>query len=266
MKATINGLSMNFQVSGPEAAPPVVLHHPLATNLSIWDALTAALEPHYRVVRLDARGHGHTTVPEGAYDFSTLTADTLGLMDHLGIDKARYLGLSMGGFVGQMLALENAQRFHCLSLVSTSSDMTGGREIWDQRISTASSAGMTQDLIAVSMSRWLAEPTRNARPELVSYLSNMVAQTPPQGFVGWCHAIRDFNVTDRLKQVRVPVQVIVGALDPATTPAMAQVIHREIAGSEYAEVPAAAHMLNVEQPDAFHALVLPFFAKHGPAA
>lgn len=266
MRARINDIDMTYEVLGREGAPPVVLHHPLATELSIWDELTAALEPHYRVVRLDARGHGKTDAPAGPYDMDRLADDVTGLMDHLGIAKARFLGLSMGGFVGQVLGYKAPQRFHSLTLVSTSSDMTVARAVWEGRIRAASATGMSKDLVDGSMQRWLSPEALQSKPQLVARLGKMVAETPPAGFVGWCQAICSFNVTDRLKEIRLPVRIIAGAIDPATTPAMMQVMHREIAGSEYAEVPGTAHMLHVEEPAKFHAEVLPFMAKHGPAA
>lgn len=262
-QAKINGISINYAVSGADTAPPVLLHHPLATNLSVWDDLTAALEPKYRVIRFDARGHGKSEAPAGAYDFKTLAADTIGVLDHLGIPKARYLGLSMGGFVGQILGFTHPQRFHCLVLCSTSSDMTGARDIWEQRISTVANAGITPAIVDGGIARWLAPDTIKSKPDVVSRLRDMIETTPANGYVGWCHAIRDFNVTATLKAIKVPTKVIVGALDPATPPAAARVIHREIAGSEFAEVPRTSHMLQVEEPATFAAEVLPFLAEHG---
>jgi 3-oxoadipate enol-lactonase len=266
MRARVNDIDMNYTVSGKESAPPVVLHHPLATELSIWDELTAALEPHYRVIRMDARGHGKTDAPAGAYTMSGLARDVVGLMDQLGIKKARYLGLSMGGFVGNVLGYEHPDRFHSLVLVSTSSDMSGARAIWEGRVKTVAVDGMSKPIVEGSMQRWLSPEAFKSKPQLVAWLSKMVAETPPAGFIGWCEAIMNFNVTARLKEIKLPVQIIAGALDPATPPAMMQTMHREISGSEYVEIPGTAHMLQVEEPAKFHAVVVPFMAKHGPAA
>lgn len=264
MKAKINGFTMNYQIDGNSSAPPVLLHHPLATNLSVWDELTAALLPTYRVIRLDARGHGASEATPGPYDMRTLARDTVGLLDHLGIDKTRYLGLSMGGFVGQILGIEHAARFHSLVLVSTSSDMSPTKEVWDARIKMVQADGMSKAVVEGSLARWLSPDALKGKPALVARLSKMVADTPPAGFLGWCHAIQKFNVTAELKRVKLPVRIIAGAIDPATTPAMMQVMHQEISGSEYAEVAGTAHMLHVEEPARFHAEVLPFMAKHGP--
>jgi 3-oxoadipate enol-lactonase len=267
MQATINGIGINFEIAGHQSAPLVILHHPLATNLSIWDELAAALEPRYRVIRFDARGHGKSEAPKGAYAFETLAADVIGLMDHLKVSKARYLGLSMGGFVGQYLGLLHPDRFHSLCLVSTSSNMASlGREIWDERITIVERRGMTASVVNGALARWLARDTLEKKPALVARLRAMIEATPPDGYVGWCHAIRALNVTSRIKAIRLPTQIIAGALDPATPPAAARVIHREIEGSELVVIPGVSHMLNVEAPETFHAHVIPFLAAHGPAA
>lgn len=260
MQATINGIRMNYAVEGPEQAFPVVLHHPLATNLTIWDELTAALTPRYRVVRFDARGHGKTEAPTGAYDFQTLSADTVALMDHLKIERAHYLGLSMGGMVGQFLGLDHAKRFTSLQLVATSSRIPSeARHLWVDRVKVAREQGMASQP-PTSMPRWLTEPNRQ-KPALVARLTQMIETTPLEGYAGWCQAIEKLDVTDRLKAITLPTQVIVGADDPATPPAAAEAIQRQIAGSTLIVMPAVAHMLCAEDPAAFHKHVLAFLDK-----
>jgi 3-oxoadipate enol-lactonase len=265
MKATINGIALNYEVSGPADAPPVVLHHPIATNLSVWDELTAALEPHYRVIRFDARGHGQSEAPKGGYSFPALAQDVIGLMDHLGIGKSRFVGLSMGGMVGQYLGFFHPQRFHSLCLVSTTSAVPAqARPLWEQRIRDAGTIGMAS-LVDGSLARWVVPSTLERKPALAARLKAMIETTPPEGYIGWCQVIRDLDITNRLREIKLPTRVIVGALDPATTPAMAEVIHRAIAGSDLVVMPGVSHMLQVEAPDAFHEHVLPFLAAHGPA-
>jgi 3-oxoadipate enol-lactonase len=260
MQATINGIRVNYEVTGSESAPPIVLHHPLATNLSIWDELTAALTPRYRVVRFDARGHGKTEAPRGPYSFETLTADTIGLMDHLKIGRAHFLGLSMGGMVGQYIGLMHPKRVHDLILVSTSSRVPPeGAAIWDERIKAVREKGMASQPEG-SMQRWLAAANRK-KPALVACLSKMIEATPAEGFIGWGGAIRTLNITDRLKAITLPTRVIVGAEDPATPPAAAEAIHREIKGSDLIVMPGVSHMLCAEDPPAFHKHVLEFLGK-----
>lgn len=264
MQATINGFQMTFADEGAKDAPPVVLHHPLATNLTSWDELAAALlAAGYRVVRFDARGHGRSEATAGPYTFEQLAGDVVGLMDHLGIPRARYVGLSMGGFVGQYLGLLHPGRFQCLGLVSTSSSMTAGQEIWDTRIRTASEGGMST-VVDGAMARWVAPALlAGGNPPLVARLREMILSTPARGYIGWCQAIRTLDITSRLGAIRLPTQVIVGALDPATPPAAAEVIHRGITGSELVVIPGVSHMLQVEDPAAFHRHLLPFLARHG---
>jgi len=264
MRARINGFEMSFDVSGGADKPAVVLHHPLATNLSGWDELVAALSPACRVVRFDARGHGASEAPQGPYALETLAADVVGLMDHLQIPRAFYLGLSMGGFIGQYLGLLHAGRFSGLSLVSTSSRIPDeARPLWDERIRNARAGGM-QTQVESALGRWLAPESRK-NPALVARCARMIEATPVEGYVGWCGAIRGLNVTDRLKAITLPTQVIVGSLDVGTPPAAAQAIHREIKGSEYVEMPGVAHMLHLEAPAEFHKHVLPFVARHAPS-
>ena len=264
MEATINGIRMNYAVDGPETAIPVVLHHPLATNMTIWDELTAALIPRYRVVRFDARGHGKTEAPVGTYAFETLAADVVALMDHMKVERAHFLGLSMGGMAGQYLGLGHAKRFNSLQLVSTSSRIpTEARHLWVDRVKVAREKGMASQPPA-SMQRWLTEANRQ-KPALVARLSQMIETTPLEGYAGWCQAIEKLDITDRLKAITLPTQVIVGADDPATPPAAAEAIHRQIPGSTLIVMPAVAHMLCAEDPAAFQKHVLAFLDKQNGA-
>jgi 3-oxoadipate enol-lactonase len=261
MKAKINGINLNYETSGPANAPAVILHHPLSTNLSTWDELTAALSPKFRVVRLDARGHGQSDAPTGAYTFETLAKDVVDLMDHVGIKRASFLGLSMGGMAGQYLGLLYPDRFNSLVLASTSSRIPDdAAAIWDKRIAGARAGGMKATLEA-ALARWVS-PAGLKDPALVARLSKMIESTPVDGYIGWCEAIRRLNVTDRLRGVKIPTQVVVGELDPATPVAASRAIHEAIPGSELVIVPGVSHMLHNEDPAGFNAKVVPFIEKH----
>jgi 3-oxoadipate enol-lactonase len=261
MQASINGIRLNFEVEGPGAAPAVVLHHPLATNLATWDELTAALVPRYRVVRFDARGHGQSEASKAPYTFATLSADVIGLMDHLKLERAHFLGLSMGGMVGQHLGLEQPQRLSSLILSSTSSRIPAeAQPLWDERVKNAREKGMASQ-VPTALQRWLAQSTRDSKPAVVARMTRCLETTPVEGYVGWCQAIRNLNITDRLKGIGLPTRVIVGAEDMGTPPAAAEAIHREIAGSDLVVVPGVAHMLHVEVPETFNRLVLEFLDK-----
>ena len=264
MQATINGFRMNFAVDGPDAAPAVVLHHPLATDLTIWDQLTAALKPRYRVVRFDARGHGASEATPAPYDLATLTADVVALMDHLGLARAHFLGLSMGGMVGQHLGLAHPQRFASLMLCSTSSRIPDeAKPLWEARVKAAREQGMGSQVEA-ALSRWLAPATMQGKPAVVARMRSYIEATPVEGYAGWCGAIPDLNVTDRLKGIRLPTLVIVGSEDVGTPPAAARVIQGAIAGSELVELPGVSHQLHVEEPATFNRQVLEFLNRQPP--
>jgi 3-oxoadipate enol-lactonase len=195
MKAIINGIVINYDVSGPETTPAVVLHHPLATSLGTWDALTATLNKTYRVIRFDARGHGSSAAPPGPYSFETLSADVIAVMDHVGVKKAHFLGLSMGGMIGQYLGLLHPARFHSLTLVSTSSATpAAGQALWDERIKNSIELGMAS-VVDGAMARWVAPSVLSGNPALVQRLKTMITDTPAPGYAGWCGAIRHLNVT-----------------------------------------------------------------------
>jgi 3-oxoadipate enol-lactonase len=265
MHASVNGIRLSYEVEGPSAGPTVVLHHPLATNLSIWDELTAALVPRYRVVRFDARGHGQSEASKAPYTFATLSADVIGLMDHLKIERAHFLGLSMGGMVGQHLGLDQPQRISSLILSSTSSRVPAeARALWDERVKDAREKGMASQ-VPTALQRWLAQATRDSKPAVVARMTRCLETTPVEGYVGWCQAIRNLDITDRLKGIKLPTRVIVGEADVGTPPAAAEAIHREIAGSDLVVVPGVAHMLHVEEPAVFNRHVLEFLDRQ-PAA
>lgn len=260
-RARVNAIELAYRLEGAEGAPAVVLHHPLATNLSFWDEASAALANRFRVLRFDARGHGASEAPDAPYTFETLARDVTGLMDACGIAEAAFVGLSMGGMVGQYLGLMHAARFSCLVLASTTSRIPPeARSLWVDRVVVARASGMASQ-VEPAMARWLSVQNRG-RPELVARCRRMIEGTPVEGYAGWCGAIERLDMTDRLGAITLPTLVVVGADDPATPVAASQVIHDRIAGSSLAVLPGVSHMLAIEDPAAFHATVLPFLDRN----
>jgi 3-oxoadipate enol-lactonase len=264
MRAGVNGIMLNFEVSGRAGAPAIVLHHPIANNLSTWDELATALSDDYQVIRFDARGHGASEAPRGAYAFETLAADVIGLMDHLAIAKAHFLGLSMGGMVGQYLGRLHPGRFHTLVLVATAAKVPPeAAPLWDERIRNVGALGMAS-AVDGSLPRWLTPASLQGRPELVERMKAMILATPPDGYIGWCHAIRTLDTTGWLSSVRLPALVVAGELDPAAPPPAMELIHRSIEGSEFAVLEGVSHMLHLENPAQFHRVLLPFLEDQSP--
>ena len=261
MKITANGISMNYQLEGPANAPVVTFSHSLATDLSMWNPQVPALASRYRVLRYDMRGHGGTDAPEGPYSLEQLAEDVRALLKALGIARAHFVGLSIGGMIGQVLGLQSPQILHSLIVCDTTSRMPPeAKGMWDDRIRVARAQGM-EPHVEPTISRWFTAPFREKRPDVVDPVRAMIRATKPAGFIGCCHAIAALDLTDRLHAINVPTLVIVGEDDPSAPVAAARTIHERIKGSELAILKSASHLSSAEQPEAFNRAVTTFLAK-----
>lgn len=258
MRVQANDLHVNCQVSGPLGAPVVVLSHSLGSSGVMWEQQVPALVEKYRVVRYDTRGHGGTDAPAGPYALDMLGDDAVAMLDALDIERVHWVGLSMGGMIGQNVALRYPARFASAVLCDTTSRIPDeAKPIWDERIATAKRSGMSP-LCDETMERWFTAPYRERDPQEVAVIREQFLATPTSGFVGCCQAIRDLDYTDRLHGIDLPVHVIVGADDPSTPPAAARAISERIAGASLEIIDSAAHLANVEQPDAFNRSLFAF--------
>ena len=263
MKITANGISMNYTLDGPASAPVVTLSHSLATDLSMWDPQMKALTAKYRVLRYDTRGHGATDAPAGAYTLAQLAEDARALLQALGIAKTHWIGLSMGGMIGQTLALKSPELFLSLSLCDTSSRVPAeARPLWQDRIKTAQTQGM-EPLVEGTIGRWFTAPFREQHKDVVDPVRTMIRRTPAQGYAGCCAAISTLDLTDRLSAIKIPTLVIVGEEDQGTPVAASQAIQAKIAGSQLEILKSAAHLANMEQPEAFTKALTTFLARLG---
>jgi 3-oxoadipate enol-lactonase len=138
MRIKANGIDFNYTVDGPEGAPWVVFSNSLATTVAMWDEQAAALKGKYRVMRYDQRGHGATDAPAGRYAFDTLVADAAALMDAVGISRAHFAGLSMGGATALGLALAHPDKVSgIVGCVSGCMSTPASRQQWEERIVVA---------------------------------------------------------------------------------------------------------------------------------
>ena len=257
MKAKTNGIELNYEVFGG-SGPWVVLSHSLACDLHMWDAQIDILKDHYRVLAFDTRGHGQSDAPSGAYTLDHLVEDTRGLLDAAGVEKPHWVGLSMGGMIGQLMELKYPGIFRSMVLCDTSSRIPPElAPVWAARIETATEKGMTA-VVDGTLERWFTEPFRQSRTDVTDTVAKMITATPVEGYAGCCHAIPKLDCTDQLGEVACPVQIIVGEQDAGTPVAMSQAIHSAIAGSELVVIPQASHLSNLEQPEQFNAALSRF--------
>lgn len=259
MKAKANGIEINYEITGK--GPCVTLSHSLGCDLHMWDEQMDALTRNYRVLRFDTRGHGASSAPADAYTLEQMADDVHGLLAALGIKQTHWVGLSMGGMIGQTYALKYPGVFKSMVLADTTcSYPADAAPVWADRIKLAQTSGM-EPIADAMLTRWFTEPYRKSHPQVMARIGGSVRATPVAGFVGCCHAIPKINLTERLKEIACPTLVIVGEQDPGTPVAMAREIHDAMPGSELVIIPSAAHLSNVEQPHAFNAALLGFLGR-----
>jgi 3-oxoadipate enol-lactonase len=250
-------LEFHIQVDGPEAAPVLLLSNSLSSDLLMWDDQMPHWTERFRVVRYDQRGHGRSVVSPGPYTMEQLGRDAVAVLDHLGVERAHFCGLSMGGMVGMWLLTHARERIDRAVLANTAAHM-GPLSLWNDRIALARAGGM-EATVEPTVKRWFPAEFHARAPETIDRMRAMVRRTPVDGYVGSCEAIRDMDQRESIRSIDTPTLVLIGAKDPATTPAAGQLIHEAIAGSKTA-VLDAAHISNVEQPEAFTKTVLDFLA------
>jgi len=258
MKIKANGIQMHYELSGKKDAPVTVLSHSLACSLVMWDPQVEALETHFRVLRYDTRGHGKTDAPSGKYTLDMLAEDALCLLDALHMYKVHWVGLSMGGMIGQGIALEHPDRLLSLSLCDTAAVMPHENQpVWQEHIDTARNQGM-QGLLKTTMARWFTAPYRRENAPAVQLIQRQILSTPVTGYIGCSEAIRNVNYLDQLFRIYTPTLIIVGEEDPGTPVAASEAMHERIPNSSLVILPSAAHLSNVEQPEAFNNALIEF--------
>lgn len=256
MKATVNGIEIRYELRG--SGPCVTLAHPLACDLSVWDEQASALASRFSVLRFDARGHGGSSAPADAYGLETMADDAIALLDALSVERTHFVGLSMGGMIGQHVALKAPQRLASLVLADTTSRYPpDALAVWDERIGIVRQQGM-EPMVEPTLARWFTEPFRKSHPEVMARIGALIRATPVAGYLGCCHAIPRLNVSARLRTLRLPALIMVGDQDAGTPPAMAREIQEAIAGSQLVVIRDAAHLSNVEQAAVFNRALLGF--------
>jgi 3-oxoadipate enol-lactonase len=261
MKINANGIDINYELTGRAEAPVVMLSHSLASSMVMWKSQLDSLEPHFRVLRYDMRGHGGSDAPAGAYTLEMLVEDAAALLDALDIDTIHFVGLSIGGMIGQGFALSRAARLKSLTLCDTSAVMPDeAQPILDQRIAAARENGMA-DQVDGTLERWFTPEFLKANPTQVEMIRQQIRATPLVGYIGCSEALRGLNYLDRLSEITLPTLIMVGEEDPGTPVAAAEAIHERIAGSQLVILPSARHLSNIEQAEAFNNALMDFLLR-----
>ncbi|MDP2618924.1 MAG: 3-oxoadipate enol-lactonase [Hyphomicrobiales bacterium] len=253
--AEVNGTRLHYRFDGPEDAPVLMMSNSLGTDLHMWDGQVETFTQHFRLLRYDSRGHGKSAAPEGPYSIDMLCQDAVGLLDAVGIAKPHFCGLSMGGMVGQWLAVNMPGRVGRLVLCNTSAHLPP-RSLWDGRIEAVTAGGMEAVTQAV-VERWFTAGFRSEHRDVVAKVRAMLLATPPAGYAASCMAIRDMDQRQTVSAIAALSMIVVGAHDPATPPDHGQFLQRAIHGSRLATI-EAAHLSNIEAAAAFNQAVVTF--------
>ncbi|MFW6076416.1 MAG: 3-oxoadipate enol-lactonase [Hyphomicrobiales bacterium] len=257
---TDDGARLFYRLEGPDGAPPIILSNSLGTDHMMWQAQAQALGHAFRVVRYDQRGHGASDAPDGPYTIERLGLDVLALADHLGLERFSFCGISMGGLTGQWLAIHDGARLDRLVLAATAAQIPP-RETWEQRIATVTDKGLA-GIADGAVERFFSEDFRRIAPVTVDGIRRTLLATSPEGYIACCQAVRDADFRKQVADIAVPTLVISGASDPATPPEAGAFIADAVPGARQV-ILEGAHIINVEQPEAFNRELLDFLGQTG---
>lgn len=252
--ARLAGVDIHYRDEGNQQGRPIVFANSLGTDLHLWDSLLRYLPSDYRLIRYDKRGHGLSSCPDGPYSMKQLSEDIEHLLDYLSIRDCLFIGLSIGGMIGQALASRRPDQVSSLVLACTAAKM-GEPAQWEARIHSVHTQGMESIADAV-MQRWFA-PGFLATPASIAW-RNMLTRTPSAGYAGCCHAIAHADLSEQTAKLQLPALGIAGSDDGASPPEMVKATLQSIPHSRFQVIDNAGHLPCVEQPAQFADLLLHF--------
>jgi 3-oxoadipate enol-lactonase/4-carboxymuconolactone decarboxylase len=252
---TRDGVRLYWRFDGAPDKPVLFLLNSIGTDMALWDRALPALLPDFRILRMDTRGHGASDAPAGDYTLDLLAGDVLAVMDEAGVAHAALCGISLGGMIAMNVAVRAPERLTALVLSCTSAQMD--KAAWQTRIEAVRDKGMAA-IVHLAIERFFSEPFRRHHPDVVESVRANLAGLDPAGYAGCCAAIRDMEILSRLSEIAVPVLLISASRDVSTPhkghgdKIVAAIAHAQLTMLD------AAHLANVEQPDAFAGAVRRF--------
>jgi 3-oxoadipate enol-lactonase len=233
--------------------------------MDIWAYQLPLLTHRFRVLRYDLRGHGRSAIPGSSYTLEELASDAAALLDHLDIARAAFVGLSIGGMIGQVFALRYPDKLSGLVLCSTGSRTESeAKAIIEDRILKIRADGLNSQLGA-TIARWFSAKFVEEAPATMAWVSDLILATSVDGYTGCARAIQSLDVTDALSKIRVKTLIVPGELDLAFPEKISRVIHQRIPNSDLALLKGAAHLGNVEQAHLFNEILLEFLGRISPS-
>jgi 3-oxoadipate enol-lactonase len=254
----LGGRRLYYDLTGPEDGPVVCITHSLASDGGSWaEQVPALLQAGFRVLRLDMRGHGGSDPVAGDYTMKALADDVAAVLDGLSLPPVHYIGLSIGGMIGQAFAIERRDKLISAMWCDTlPASPSGAAAMWEERMSTVRRANSLEPLADATVERWFTDAFRPRNPGRWKQIRDTVAATTPAGYLGCSAAIMNFDFTAQLPSLRLPVLVVCGADDPGTPASDNRRLAGLVPGGRYEEIPNARHFPNVERPDEFNRIMI----------
>jgi 3-oxoadipate enol-lactonase/4-carboxymuconolactone decarboxylase len=253
---TVNQLRLFYRLEGNHGLPVLVLSHSIGTDHAMWEPQLQDLLSHFQVLRYDTRGHGASEAPPGEYSVEQLGRDVLGLVEALKLPKFAFCGLSLGGAVGQWLAIHAPEKLTGLILANTS-PRVGTPELWQNRINAVQQGGMVA-IADTAIQRFFSPESLAPSSAYIESVRSVLLGTDVTGYVGCCAALRDFDFKENLPRIGIPTLVIVGERDVSTPWAgNGEMLAQRIPQARVTRL-SAAHLSNLEAPKSFTAALFEF--------
>jgi 3-oxoadipate enol-lactonase len=264
MLLPLDGRRLYYDLTGPESSPVVCFTHSLSSDSGMWaEQVPALLAAGLRVLRIDMRGHGGSDPVAGDYTMDQLAADVAAVTEALGIAQLHYIGLSIGGMIGQAFALNHGAKLKSLMLCDTSpASAPDAKETWAPRIDAATKANSLAPLADGTMERWFTDAFKSRNPGRWRQIRNTIVGTTARGFLGCAAAIQNFDFVSRLPTLKVPTLIVCGADDLGTPPSANKRIAALVPGGRYEEIAKARHLPNVERPAVFNRTMMGWLDAH----
>lgn len=249
-------------LSGPDDGPAVVMTHSLLSASTMWASQAALLARRgFRVIAIDLRGHGESEAWADPCTMDALAGDTVAVMDELAVQRAHYVGLSIGGMSGFGLALQHPDRLLSLCLCDARADTPpAAAALWDERIALATAHNSCAPLAQPTIERWFGRPFLDAHPQIERRFIETAARTRTAGFIGCARAIQRMDYLAQVSLIALPTTLIVGANDGVLPEAMRE-LQARMPAARLEMIAAAGHLPNIDQPAAFDAALLRHFER-----
>ena len=246
------------EASGSKEIPVILLLNSLGTTTRMWDPQISLLEEHYRVIRMDTRGHGQSETPPGPYSFDDLVSDALGTLDRHGVATASVMGCSLGSMTALGMGLRTPDRIERIVCTAARADSPPPfRQSWDDRTAIIAEKGVA-GLWEGSLGNWLTPAFRDAKPETVALMRSEFLKTTDDGYRGCAAALKDLDYLKDLPNLKVPTLFVAGSEDKGAPPPVMQAMSEAAAHGQFVVVPNAGHIINVNEPEAFSLAIMDF--------